>query len=146
MENEGRKLEAERRKKWRLSEFGVETLTHEDYERATGFYVGSAYDELGWSPEARCLYSHFIRRASLKPTEMRLWRDGRYERTVKEGMRSIAQWTGLSQYTIEKATKELEELKLITVLRNRQDREVNLYTLLPPFSWCWIKVVNGKEV
>jgi hypothetical protein len=135
-------IERRRRKKWNLPEDGgVRFLSREDYERATGFYVGSACDELGLSPEARCLYSHFIRRASLDGKELALWRQSKYKRTVKEGMRGMSQWTGLCYAAINNAVEELEDVKLITVKRDKESRETNVYTLLPPNHWCfWLGI------
>jgi hypothetical protein len=123
------------RKKWRLPPLGVvDIVSAEDYRSATGFYTGSAYDELGWSPEARALYSHFIRRASLTREEDNQWRQGLYKRTVKCGIRGIRQWVGLTNYSIEKATKEMVEMKLIRI--KKIDGETNIYTLEPPYVWC----------
>ena len=140
--NDNERLEKKRRRKWNLPEDGdVRFLNAQDYNRATGFYVGSAYDELGLSPEARCLYSHFIRRASLDGKELALWRASKFKRTVKEGMRGISQWTGLCHATIENAVDELIDVKLITVKRDKDNRDTNTYTLLPPNHWCfWIKI------
>jgi hypothetical protein len=126
------------------------TVSKEQYDRATGCYVGSAYDEMGLSPAARCLYFHLVRRANGgKEREVELWRAGKLPRTVSEGVRSLIVYLGLSRSTILRATLELEQAKLIAVdrgYRNSRERETNTYTLRPPKDWCyWITIVTpGK--
>jgi hypothetical protein len=123
-------------------------VSQEQLDRATGCYIGSAYDEMGLSPAARCLYFHLIRRANgAKEKEVELWRAGKLKRTVTEGMRSICVFTSLSISTIKRVTKELEKAKLIIVDRgyrqSTQERETNTYTLRPPTDWCyWITVIK----
>jgi hypothetical protein len=123
-------------------------VSQEQLDRATGCYIGSAYDEMGLSPAARCLYFHLVRRANgAKEREVELWRAGKLKRTASEGIRSLIVYLGLSRSTILRATRELEQAKLITVDRgyreSSQERETNTYILLPPRVWCtWLMVIK----
>lgn len=135
------------RRKWNLPEDGgAKYVSQEDYEHAIGCYCGSAIDELGLSPEGRCLYFHLVRGANgSKERDVKLWIAGKLKRTAKCGVRSIMQWTGLCMGTLVKATKELEDVKLIEVERDSKKQKTNIYTLLPPSYWCnWI-VTGEKE-
>jgi DNA-binding transcriptional ArsR family regulator len=130
-------------KRWNLpADGGTKYVTQEQFDHATGCYFGSAIDEMGLTSEARCLYTHLVRRANgSNETEVKRWRQGKLRRSAKCGRRSICRWCGLSPATVEKATKELEEVKLITVERDRKKRMTNIYTLLPPSVWCtWLEV------
>ena len=58
--------------------------------------------------------------------------------TVKEGMRGISQWTGLCHATIENAVAELIDVKLITVKRDKDNRDTNTYTPSSPGSLVFL--------
>ena len=130
---------ADHEKKWNLPISRLKSVSREQYDHATGFYVGSAYDEMGLTSEARCVYSHLVRRASLSGEQDKLWRQGKFKRTAKCGVRDIAQWCGLSHATVTKATKELEDVRLVTV--KRKSRKPHICTLEPPSVWCtWLRI------
>ena len=124
-------------------------LTEEGFDKATGCYAGSAIDEMGLSMAAHRVYYHFVRRASLDKGEYKRWRAGEFRRTVTEGLRSIARFCRSNHKTIARAIDELEKNKLIKVERRQtgNEREVNIYTLLPPTVWCtWLIIAKPEDL